>query len=59
MFVSVGAYTESPAGTTEGISVYRFDPQTGALSPGQPEPAAIDFGVVLPDFRARRGRRLA
>ena len=43
MFVYVGTYTESPAGSAEGISVYRFDPQTGVLSliqtaPGSPNP---------------------
>jgi 6-phosphogluconolactonase len=32
MFVYVGCYTESPAGKGEGIAVYRFDPDSGALS---------------------------
>jgi 6-phosphogluconolactonase len=53
MFVYVGAYTESPAGTADGISVYRFDPQTGALSliqvaPGSPNPS---FLALAPDRR--------
>ena len=53
MFVYVGAYTESPAGTADGISVYRFDPQTGALSlsqvaAGSPNPS---FLALAPDGR--------
>lgn len=32
MFVYVGGYTEAPSGTAEGISVYRFDAESGALS---------------------------
>jgi 6-phosphogluconolactonase len=53
MFVYVGAYTESPAGSADGISVYRFDPQTGALSviqvaPGSPNPS---FVALSPDRR--------
>jgi len=53
MFVYVGAYTERPAGTADGISVYRFDPQTGALSlsqvaAGSPNPS---FLALAPDGR--------
>ena len=32
MLVYVGGYTESPAGNADGISVYRFDPESGALT---------------------------
>jgi 6-phosphogluconolactonase len=32
MFVYVGGYTEAPSGTAEGISVYRFDAEAGALT---------------------------
>ena len=35
MFVYVGAYTEPPQGKAEGIAVFRFDPDSGALSPVQ------------------------
>ena len=31
MYLYVGAYTEPPAGTAEGISVYRFDQASGEL----------------------------
>lgn len=32
MFVYIGSYTEPPAGLGPGISVYRFDPGSGALA---------------------------
>ena len=35
MFVYVGAYTEPPQGKAEGIAVFRFDSDSGALSPVQ------------------------
>lgn len=45
MFVYVGGYTEAPAGAAEGISVYRFDAETGALALVQ-----TVRGVVNPSF---------
>lgn len=47
MFVYVGAYTESPQGTAEGISVYQFDPESGSLSLVQ-----TVAGVANPSFLA-------
>ncbi len=47
MFVYVGTYTEPPQGTAEGIYVYRFDPETGALTHAQTVP-----GVANPSFLA-------
>src|SRR5215208_3976377 len=45
MFVYVGAYTEPPLGTADGIAVFRFDTDTGALHPVQTMP-----GVVNPSW---------
>jgi 6-phosphogluconolactonase len=45
MFVYVGAYTEPPQGTAEGIAVFRFDPDSGALSPVQSV-----AGITNPSF---------
>jgi 6-phosphogluconolactonase len=45
MFVYVGAYTEPPQGEAEGIAVFRFDPDSGALSPVQSV-----AGIVNPSF---------
>ena len=62
MFVYVGAYTDRPLEHAEGISVYRFDPQTGALSliqiaPGSPNPSFLasraDRATPLRGQRAR------
>lgn len=35
MFVYVGAYTESPLGSADGIAIFRFDAASGALHPVQ------------------------
>ena len=53
--VYVGSYTEPPAGTGEGISVFRFDPASGGLTPVQ-----TVGGVANPSFLAlgAGGRRL-
>ena len=55
MHVYVGAYTESPGGTAEGISVYRFDPESGALTLAQ-----VVRDVANPSFLvlSSDGRRL-
>jgi 6-phosphogluconolactonase len=45
MFVYVGAYTEPPQGEAEGIAVFRFDPDSGALSPVQSV-----AGIANPSF---------
>ena len=45
MFVYVGAYTEPPLGSADGIAVFRFDSGTGALDPVQTVP-----GVVNPSW---------
>jgi 6-phosphogluconolactonase len=45
MFVYVGAYTEPPLGSADGIAVFRFDADTGALHPVQTVP-----GVVNPSW---------
>jgi 6-phosphogluconolactonase len=45
MFVYVGAYTEPSYGSAEGITVFRFDADTGALDPVQTLP-----GVVNPSW---------
>ena len=47
MFVFVGSYTESPQGSGEGISVYRFDPASGGLTLVQ-----TVGGVANPSFLA-------
>jgi 6-phosphogluconolactonase len=47
MFVYVGAYTEPPAGTAQGISVYWLDPDSAALSLVQ-----VAQGVANPSFLA-------
>lgn len=47
MFVYVGSYTEPPMGRAEGIGVYRFDPDTGALTQAQ-----TVTGVANPSFLA-------
>jgi len=51
MFVYVGAYTEAPSGSADGIAVFRFDADTGALHPVQTLP-----GVVNPSWLALDGR---
>jgi 6-phosphogluconolactonase len=51
MFVYVGAYTEPPLGSADGIAVFRFDADTGALHPVQTLP-----GVVNPSWLALDGR---
>jgi 6-phosphogluconolactonase len=45
MFVYVGAYTEPHQGKAEGIAVFRFEPDSGALSPVQ-----IVTGIANPSF---------
>jgi len=51
MFVYVGAYTEPPLGSAEGIAVFRFDADTGELDPVQTVP-----GVVNPSWLNLDGR---
>jgi 6-phosphogluconolactonase len=51
MFVYVGAYTEPPLGSADGIAVFRFDADTGALHPMQTVP-----GVVNPSWLTFDGR---
>ena len=51
MFVYVGAYTEPPSGSADGIVVFRFDADTGALHPVQTVP-----GVVNPSWLTLDGR---
>ncbi len=52
MFVYVGAYTEPPQGKAEGIAVFRFDPDSGAMNPVQ-----VVGGVANPSFLALDARR--
>jgi 6-phosphogluconolactonase len=52
MFVYVGAYTEPPQGKAEGIAVFRFDAQSGALSPVQ-----VVTGIANPSFLALDARQ--
>ncbi|MBA2598397.1 MAG: lactonase family protein [Chloroflexia bacterium] len=47
MFIYAGAYTEPPLGTAEGIAVFRFDLDSGALRPVQ-----VVAGVANPSFLA-------
>jgi 6-phosphogluconolactonase len=51
MFVYVGAYTEPPLGSADGIAVFRFDVDTGALHPVQ-----TLSGVVNPSWLTLDGR---
>ncbi len=51
MFVYVGAYTESPLGSADGIAVFRFDADMGALHPVQ-----TVSGVVNPSWLTFDGR---
>src|SRR3954471_497127 len=51
MFVYVGAYTEPPLGSADGIAVFRFDADTGELHPVQTVP-----GVVNPSWLTLDGR---
>ena len=51
MFVYVGAYTEPPSGSADGIAVFRFDADTGVLDPVQTVP-----GVVNPSWLTLDGR---
>ncbi|MCC2627414.1 MAG: pgl 2 [Thermomicrobiales bacterium] len=51
MFVYVGAYTEPPSGSADGIAVFRFDDGTGELHPVQTVP-----GVVNPSWLTLDGR---
>ena len=50
MFVYVGAYTEPPSGSADGIVVFRFDAGTGALHPVQ-----TVSGVINPSWLAFDG----
>lgn len=52
MFVYVGCYTEPPAGFGQGISVFRFDPESGDLALVQ----TVD-GVANPSFLAMDSRQ--
>ena len=45
MFVYVGSYTEPPEGHADGIAVFRFDADSGALSPVQ-----TIAGIANPSF---------
>ena len=54
MFVYVGSYTKPPQGKAEGIAVFRFDTDTGALNPVQTVP-----DVANPSFLALDPRRRA
>jgi 6-phosphogluconolactonase (cycloisomerase 2 family) len=55
MFVYVGSYTKNPPGggsnNPVGLSVFRFDPATGALSPVQQVPSANPSFVALDPSR--------
>jgi 6-phosphogluconolactonase len=53
MFVYVGAYTEPPQGKAEGITVYRFDPDSGALSPVQSVAGIANPSFLTLDARQR------
>jgi hypothetical protein len=73
MFVYVGSYTKNPPGggsnNLVGLSVFRFDPATGALSPVQqvqsanPSFVALDpsrrFLYVINEIDDYEGRRAA
>ncbi|HEX2403876.1 MAG TPA: beta-propeller fold lactonase family protein, partial [Acidimicrobiia bacterium] len=51
MFVYVGAYTESPLGSADGIAVFRFDAGTGALHPVQTVPEVVNPSWLTLDER--------
>jgi len=52
MFVYVGAYTELPLGSADGIAVFRFDADIGVLHPVQTLP-----GVVNPSWLTLDGQQ--
>jgi 6-phosphogluconolactonase len=51
MFVYVGAYTEPPLGSADGIAVFRFDADTGALHPVQTVPEVVNPSWLTLDAR--------
>jgi len=51
MFVYVGAYTEPPLGSADGIAVFRFDSETGALHPVQTLPEVVNPSWLTLDGR--------
>jgi len=53
MFVYVGAYTEPPEGHAEGIAVFRFDADSGALSPVQTVAGIANPSFLTLDTRQR------
>ena len=53
MFMYVGTYTEAPSGRAEGIYVYRFDPDSGALSHVQTVPGVVNPSFLALDLRER------
>src|SRR5215212_9833080 len=53
MFVYVGAYTEPPEGHAEGIAVFRFDGDSGAISPVQTVAGIANPSFLTLDTRQR------
>jgi 6-phosphogluconolactonase len=53
MFVYVGAYTEPPLGSADGIAVFRFDPDTGALDPVQTRTGVVNPSWLTLDAQQR------
>src|SRR5215208_171011 len=53
MFVYVGAYTEPPEGHAAGIAVFRFDADSGALSPVQTVAGIANPSFLTLDTRQR------
>jgi 6-phosphogluconolactonase len=51
MFVYVGAYTEPPLGSADGIAVFRFDAGTGELHPVQTLPGVVNPSWLTLDER--------
>jgi 6-phosphogluconolactonase len=51
MFVYVGAYTEPPLGSADGIVVFRFDAGTGELHPVQTVPGVVNPSWLTLDER--------
>src|SRR5215208_3425483 len=53
MFVYVGSYTEPPEGHAEGIAVFRFDADSGALSPVETVTGIANPSFLTLDARQR------
>ncbi len=51
MFVYVGAYTEPPSGSADGIIVFRFDAGSGELHPVQNVPGVVNPSWLTLDER--------